>query len=64
MLRKFTKSLLLGAFAVGMGILAACQPTPEPTTAPEATQPPAETKLAVGIVLPTKDEPRWVQDEA
>ncbi len=23
-----------------------------------------ETKLAVGIVLPTKDEPRWVQDEA
>ena len=27
------------------------------TTAPE-------TKLAVGIVLPTKDEPRWVQDEA
>jgi putative multiple sugar transport system substrate-binding protein len=64
MLRKFTKSLLLGAFAVGMGILAACQPTPEPTVAPEATQPPAETKLAVGIVLPTKDEPRWVQDEA
>ena len=27
------------------------------TTAPE-------TKLAIGIVLPTKDEPRWVQDEA
>ena len=22
-----------------------------------------ETKLAVGIVLPTKDEPRWIQDE-
>lgn len=22
------------------------------------------TKLAVGIVLPTKDEPRWIQDEA
>src|SRR5262245_26482498 len=21
------------------------------------------TKLAVGIVLPTKDEPRWIQDE-
>ncbi len=21
-------------------------------------------KIAVGIVLPTKDEPRWVQDEA
>jgi ABC-type xylose transport system substrate-binding protein len=28
-----------------------------------ATQAPAENKLAVGIVLPTKDEPRWVQDE-
>jgi putative multiple sugar transport system substrate-binding protein len=24
----------------------------------------SETKLAVGIVLPTKDEPRWIQDEA
>ncbi|HQH38318.1 MAG TPA: sugar ABC transporter substrate-binding protein [Anaerolineae bacterium] len=24
---------------------------------------PVETKLAVGIVLPTKDEPRWIQDE-
>jgi hypothetical protein len=23
-----------------------------------------EEKLAVGIVLPTKDEPRWIQDEA
>ena len=28
-----------------------------------ATQAPAETKLGVGIVLPTKDEPRWIQDE-
>jgi len=25
---------------------------------------PEATKLSVGIVLPTKDEPRWVQDEA
>jgi putative multiple sugar transport system substrate-binding protein len=31
------------------------------TAAP--TAPPPETKLAVGIVLPTKDEPRWIQDE-
>ncbi|MDM8520662.1 sugar ABC transporter substrate-binding protein [Anaerolineales bacterium HSG6] len=30
-----------------------------------AAEAPAEEKaLAVGIVLPTKDEPRWVQDEA
>ncbi len=24
---------------------------------------PADEGLAVGIVLPTKDEPRWIQDE-
>ena len=24
---------------------------------------PAETKFSVGVVLPTKDEPRWIQDE-
>ena len=28
-----------------------------------AEQPAAGDKLAVGIVLPTKDEPRWIQDE-
>ena len=28
-----------------------------------ATEEPAATELAVGIVLPTKDEPRWIQDE-
>ncbi len=38
-------------------VLAACQPA-----APQAPAP-AESKLAVGIVLPTKDEPRWIQDE-
>ena len=27
------------------------------------TQAPAETKLAVGVVLPTREEPRWIQDE-
>jgi putative multiple sugar transport system substrate-binding protein len=31
------------------------------TGQPESTQ---DGKLAVGIVLPTKDEPRWLQDEA
>jgi putative multiple sugar transport system substrate-binding protein len=35
-------------------VLTACGP---------ATTPPASNKLAVGIVLPTKDEPRWIQDE-
>ncbi|HRA53661.1 MAG TPA: sugar ABC transporter substrate-binding protein [Thermoflexales bacterium] len=42
--------------------------TPKPA-APAATAVPAATiavpagKLAVGIVLPTKDEPRWIQDQ-
>ncbi|MFZ2098397.1 MAG: hypothetical protein WAV05_17330, partial [Anaerolineales bacterium] len=35
---------------------------PQETTAPQPTQPPATT-LSVGVVLPTKDEPRWIQDE-
>ena len=42
-------------------VLGACT-----TAAPEAevTEPPAAgEELAVGIVLPTKDEPRWIQDE-
>jgi putative multiple sugar transport system substrate-binding protein len=51
--------------------LAACAPAATPTAAPAAPAAPAATqpavapagKIAVGIVLPTKDEPRWVQDE-
>ncbi|NMC53741.1 MAG: substrate-binding domain-containing protein, partial [Chloroflexi bacterium] len=42
-------------------VLAACQPAPAQAT--EAAQPEEGEKLAVGIVLPTKDEPRWIQDE-
>ncbi len=53
-------------------ILGACAPaaTPVATTAPEkpAEEAPAAPAAAVGgkvgIVLPTKDEPRWIQDEA
>ncbi|MGD8969654.1 MAG: sugar ABC transporter substrate-binding protein, partial [Anaerolineae bacterium] len=48
-------------------VLTACGGAPAET--PEAAEPaeeepagPAE-ELAVGIVLPTKDEPRWIQDE-
>jgi len=39
---------------------------PAPTTAPAATAAPAATTapaFAVGVVLPTKNEPRWIQDE-
>ncbi len=50
-------------------IFSACATPAAPTAAPQATAvtpptaaPPA-AKLAVGIVLPTKDEPRWIQDE-
>jgi putative multiple sugar transport system substrate-binding protein len=43
--------------------LVACQPAA--TEAPEETEAPESepTELAVGIVLPTKDEPRWIQDQ-
>lgn len=48
-------------------ILAACgttAPTASPTAAPASpTEAPTASQLAVGIVLPTRDEPRWIQDE-
>ena len=48
----FTFSILI----IASMILGACaQATPTETAGGE--------KLAVGIVLPTKDEPRWIQDE-
>ena len=57
----FKKSLPLALMALllmASMILSACggTKTPEATTVPQS-------KLAVGIVLPTKDEPRWIQDE-
>ena len=61
--------MLFAIVAIMSMILAACTPAATPTTkaqptkaASVATQP-AASKLAVGIVLPTKDEPRWIQDE-
>ena len=50
---------LMAILVIGSTLLAACGSAP-------AEEAPAEegSKLAVGIVLPTKDEPRWVQDEA
>jgi len=42
-------------------LMVACGPTESETTeVPEEAEP---TELAVGIVLPTKDEPRWIQDQ-
>ncbi|HOT52505.1 MAG TPA: hypothetical protein PLH68_00730, partial [Anaerolineaceae bacterium] len=39
-------------------VLGACAKTEAPAEVPAEGD-----KLAVGIVLPTKDEPRWIQDE-
>lgn len=47
---------LLAVFVIAATILSACAP------AATATEAPSEA-LGVGIVLPTKDEPRWIQDE-
>ena len=48
---------LTAMLVIAMMILAACGGGAPATEAPT-------TELAVGIVLPTKDEPRWIQDEA
>jgi len=45
---------ILAVFVIAATMLSACGP--KPTEAPAST-------LGVGIVLPTKDEPRWIQDE-
>lgn len=57
MFKKSFRSLMIAVFVLAIAsiALAACAPAAEEV---------AETKLAVGIVLPTKDEPRWIQDEA
>ncbi len=67
MIKKSSLNVLLSLLFVAAMVLSACaQATettaPEVTTAPVVTEPPA-AKLSVGVVLPTKDEPRWIQDE-
>ncbi len=59
----FRKNLLavLALLVLAAMLLVACGGDAEVTDAPADTEP-AE-KLAVGVVLPTKDEPRWIQDE-
>ncbi|MBL8056049.1 MAG: substrate-binding domain-containing protein, partial [Anaerolineales bacterium] len=61
MLKKSSLNTVLTVLLLAATLLAACAPAA--TQAPQATQPPSGEKLAVGIVLPTKDEPRWIQDE-
>ena len=59
--------LLIGAYALSACAPAAAPAAEEPAAPaaeePAAEEPMAEEKLGVGIVLPTKDEPRWIQDE-
>ncbi|MDX9991424.1 MAG: sugar ABC transporter substrate-binding protein [Anaerolineales bacterium] len=57
MFKKSSLMVLLSLLMVASTILAACGPA---ATGPAQT----DDGLAVGIVLPTKDEPRWIQDEA
>ncbi|MBX7235011.1 MAG: sugar-binding protein [Caldilineales bacterium] len=65
---KHVAMLAIALMAISI-LLVACggaQPTAAPTAAP-ATQAPAPepaNKALVGVVLPTKDEPRWLQDQA
>ena len=51
----------ISVFTVVAILLTACA-TPT-TEAPKATAAAPTSKLSVGIVLPTKDEPRWIQDQ-
>lgn len=71
MSKKYLYSLLAVLVAAAT-MLSACGPAattaaPAPTSAaPAATAAPAMTAapaFAVGVVLPTKNEPRWIQDE-
>ena len=57
-------SVLLAASMLLSACAPAATPAPAATAAPAAaTAAPASSTLAVGIVLPTKDEPRWIQDQ-
>src|SRR5512136_59274 len=71
MFKKSPLYVLVAILFIAAMILPSCAPAATPTAAPvettapqapAATQPPA-VKLSVGVVLPTKDEPRWIQDE-
>ncbi|MFA5675250.1 MAG: sugar-binding protein [Christensenellales bacterium] len=59
--------LLLLLTAVMVFAFVACTPADSPPgedTSGKDDTPPASGDLDVGIVLPTRDEPRWIQDEA
>ena len=53
----------MGLLIVVAMILSACGSTATTTTAGAATTVAPQAGGSVGVVLPTKDEPRWIQDE-
>jgi putative multiple sugar transport system substrate-binding protein len=59
------KSLILFSLLLVFSmVFAACTPQEEEPAEPPVGEEPSEpSELAVGIVLPTKDEPRWIQDQ-
>jgi putative multiple sugar transport system substrate-binding protein len=73
MIKKNSLYAVLSILFVAVFVLSACAtattaPAEVPTTAPQVTTPPQATQpstsqFAVGVVLPTKDEPRWIQDQ-
>jgi putative multiple sugar transport system substrate-binding protein len=63
MYKKSSIYSLMSILVVAAMFLSACgkAATVAPTEVPATAAP--TTKLSVGVVLPTKDEPRWIQDE-
>jgi putative multiple sugar transport system substrate-binding protein len=63
MSRHMRWALMISLALIVLASAVACGPAPTP--APAATAKPAAGvgKFAVGVVLPTKNEPRWIQDE-
>lgn len=63
---KNPKFVLFAVLIVAMLVMAGCPATATPAPSGDAQEPAPEASGApqIGIVLPTKDEPRWIQDEA
>jgi putative multiple sugar transport system substrate-binding protein len=55
---------LMSLIVVAMLLLSACGTPAAPATQAATEAPAGGGKIPVGIVLPTKDEPRWLQDQA
>jgi ABC-type xylose transport system substrate-binding protein len=62
---KYFRSLLFVMALIAIFALVSCggETATEPAQPPAADAPAVDVTGRVGVVLPTKDEPRWVQDE-